>query len=234
MILFKSTFYHQQKKMDQEAEDFSRLQYSMQQNAYLTTFLLILCIQSRILGIPNNKSPKNTNFYIKTQCNHIRECPQRSTLAWIINKSLKSILILTYPPNSKETMFKVNTQRSTEKAQIRAQYINNSKTTIHSVKPLAMSRILTITQGKSCLSLEVEFLRLHSLWAYLVILSSEEVKEVSNHSNNSQSWWAACFNTTVHSPRLWLSSRPNSTLALLSTINTSKVPCQPELSIQTV
>lgn len=150
MILFKSTFYHLQKKMDQEAEDFSRLQYLMQQSAYLTTSLLIHSIRSKILAIPNNKSPKNTNFYIKTQCSHTRECPLRLTLVWIIHRPLKSILIPTYPPNSKETMFKVNTQRSTETAQILAQFINNSKTTIHSVKPLAMTRIRTITQGRSC------------------------------------------------------------------------------------
>jgi len=80
MILFKSTFYHLQKKMDQEAEDFSRLQYLMQQSAYLTTSLLIHSIQNKILAIPNNKSPKNTNFYIKTQCSHTRECPLRLTL----------------------------------------------------------------------------------------------------------------------------------------------------------
>jgi hypothetical protein len=80
MILFKSTFYPQQKKMDQEAEDFSRLLYLMQQSACWTTFLLIHSTRSRILGILINKSRKNTNFYIKIQCNHIRECPPKLTL----------------------------------------------------------------------------------------------------------------------------------------------------------
>jgi hypothetical protein len=79
MILFKSTFYLQQIKMDQEVEDFSKLLYLMQQSDYWTTFLLIHSIRSRILGIPINKSRKNTNFYIKTQCNHIRECPLKLT-----------------------------------------------------------------------------------------------------------------------------------------------------------
>jgi hypothetical protein len=85
-------------------------------------------------------------------------------------------------------MFKVNTQRSMATVLIRVQSINNnSKTTTHSVKPLAMTRTHTITQGRSCLNWEVESLRLHSLWVYLVILSSEVVREESNHNSSSNS-----------------------------------------------
>jgi hypothetical protein len=189
MILFKSTFYLQQIKMDPEAGDFSRLQYLMQQSVYWTTFLLIHSIRSRILGIPINKSRKNTNFYIKIQCNHIRECPPKLTLVWITQRPLKSILILTYPQNSKETMFKVNIQLSTVMVQIHEQFINNnnSKTTTHSVRLLGMTRTPTIIQGRSCLNWEVESLRLHTLWVYLVNLSSEEAKEESKHNSSSNS-----------------------------------------------
>ena len=213
MIWFKSTFCLRQKKMVEEAEDFSRLHYLMQQSDYLTTFLLIHSTLSRILGIPNNKSQKSTKFSTKTQCTHTRECPQKLTQAWIIHRSPKSILIPTYPQNSKETMYKVNTQLSPVRVQIRAQFINNNsiKTTIPSVKRLALTRTRMITLDRSCRNLETESLRLHSPWVYLVILSSEEVKEESNYNNssNSLSWWEGCYSITVHNHHLLLSSRLN-------------------------